>query len=421
MTQRGELFGESPQACPFIALELDRDRRSDKPDYRHRCFAEPTPQPRAIAHQEAYCLSSEFPACPIFQGWAMRAAARPVPVPAGYEGRAAPGPHAPMQTVAEAQAAAAQAPLPVDVPPVVPAPGETWPSDAFSPAPSVDTPAQLAAFEPPDSGGDRGALDSFEPRQPPASAPPFEEQMPSAWSTASSAASGSIPTTPADEPRDELPHEEFDDAPVPGFLAGRPERAPAVRPHASNPEVPYRETVSREDVVPSWDLTSRYGADLNEKRGGRRGRSDADGGGADDGGGDRFGGLVTAVAVVVILALGVVGVVLLPGMLAGRPQSTPTPAVTAPPSLFGSPTLPVATVTPVASVLPTAQPTATPAPEVTPRLYRIKSGDTLGKIAQRFHVSVADILAANPQITDADHIQPGQVITIPQPEPTAAP
>jgi LysM repeat protein len=50
---------------------------------------------------------------------------------------------------------------------------------------------------------------------------------------------------------------------------------------------------------------------------------------------------------------------------------------------------------------------------VTPRLYRIKAGDTLGKIAKRFDITVADILAANPQITDPDKIIPGQVITIP--------
>ena len=69
---------ETPRACPFVALELDRDRRSDKPDYRHRCFAEPTPAPRSIAHQEAYCLSPNFAACPVFQDWAVRAAAHPV-------------------------------------------------------------------------------------------------------------------------------------------------------------------------------------------------------------------------------------------------------------------------------------------------------------------------------------------------------
>src|SRR3954451_24622018 len=69
---------ETPRACPFVALELDRDKRSDRPDYRHRCFAEPTPAPRSIAHQEAYCLSPNFSACPVFQDWAVRAAAHPV-------------------------------------------------------------------------------------------------------------------------------------------------------------------------------------------------------------------------------------------------------------------------------------------------------------------------------------------------------
>ncbi|HUP82860.1 MAG TPA: LysM peptidoglycan-binding domain-containing protein [Candidatus Limnocylindria bacterium] len=432
MTQRGELFGESPQACPFIALELDRDRRSDKPDYRHRCFAEPTPQPRAIAHQEAYCVSSEFASCPIFQGWAMRAAARPVPVPAGYEGRPAQ-PQAPMQTVAEVQAAARQAPLPVDVEPVVPAPGEAWPSDTFSPAPPLDTPAQLSAFEPADAGFDAADAQSIEAAMPSGSAapfqpaPPVEQELPSAWSTSPSpavpaflqgVAAGAAGS--ADEPR--LVSEPLDDAPVPGFLAGRPERAPAARsagrppaglPRSSKPETPYRESVSREDLVPSWDLTGQYGADLNDDRGGRRGRMDDEGAG----GGDRFGGLITAIAVIAILALGVAGVLFLPGLLAGHPAPTPTPGTSIPPTVFGSPTLPVATITPIASVLPTAQPTATPSPEVTPRLYRIKSGDTLGKIASRFHVSIADILAANPQISDADHIIPGQVITIPQPAP----
>lgn len=391
MSQRGDLFGEGPQACPFIALELDRDRRSDKPDYRHRCFAEPTPQPRAIAHQEAYCLSTEFAACPIFQGWAMRAAARPVPTPAGYEGR--PGqPQAPVPTVAEVHAAAAQAPLPV-VEPIVPAPGEAWPVEAFSPAAAVDAPAQLAVFE------------SDAPVEP---ASPAEQEFPSAWSTVSAS-----PVAPAflagasAGPADETPDDDFDDAPVPGFLAGRTERTPGAQPRASRPDVQLRETVSREDVVPSWDLTDRYGADLDEHAH-RRGRDD-DGGG----GGDRISGLMTAIAVVAILALGVAGVIFLPGMLAGSPRATATPATTLGPTFLTSPSVPAASTTPVTSIGPTVAPTATAEPDATPRLYRIKNGDTLGKIAKRFHVTVADIMAANPEITDPDHIVPGQVIVIP--------
>ena len=46
------------------------------------------------------------------------------------------------------------------------------------------------------------------------------------------------------------------------------------------------------------------------------------------------------------------------------------------------------------------------------------------RIARRFDVTVGDILAFNPQIVDADHIEVGQVIQIPPPAgslPTAAP
>ena len=84
-------------ACPFVAFEDDRDERSDRPDHRHRCYAEVHPAPRAIAHQEAYCLSSAFAVCPTFQDWAQREAART----RGGVGSAVPPPGA---TVAMSQA-----------------------------------------------------------------------------------------------------------------------------------------------------------------------------------------------------------------------------------------------------------------------------------------------------------------------------
>jgi nucleoid-associated protein YgaU len=68
--------GPGAIACPFVAFESDRDERSDRPDHRHRCYAEVRPAPRAAAHQETFCLSPGFAACPSFQDWARREAAR---------------------------------------------------------------------------------------------------------------------------------------------------------------------------------------------------------------------------------------------------------------------------------------------------------------------------------------------------------
>lgn len=47
--------------------------------------------------------------------------------------------------------------------------------------------------------------------------------------------------------------------------------------------------------------------------------------------------------------------------------------------------------------------------------YKVKPGDTLGKIANHFNLSIADILTANPTITDPNNIHVGQLIIIPQP------
>ncbi len=69
---------EVPLACPFLALVDDRDVRLAAPDRRHRCYAELEPAPRAIAHQQQYCLTASFAVCPTFQDWARREAARVV-------------------------------------------------------------------------------------------------------------------------------------------------------------------------------------------------------------------------------------------------------------------------------------------------------------------------------------------------------
>jgi hypothetical protein len=73
-------FREGHAACPFVAFEDDRDHRADHPDYRHRCFAaaDAAGEPRALPHQERFCLSAAFAQCPIFLDWARQEAARPV-------------------------------------------------------------------------------------------------------------------------------------------------------------------------------------------------------------------------------------------------------------------------------------------------------------------------------------------------------
>jgi len=76
VSDRGLPVTDGAHACPFVAFEDDRDERATVPDRRHRCYAEIRPSPRALAHQEAYCLSSAFPVCPTFQDWARRESAR---------------------------------------------------------------------------------------------------------------------------------------------------------------------------------------------------------------------------------------------------------------------------------------------------------------------------------------------------------
>jgi LysM repeat protein len=55
------------------------------------------------------------------------------------------------------------------------------------------------------------------------------------------------------------------------------------------------------------------------------------------------------------------------------------------------------------------------------QLYTVRASDTLFSIAQRFSVTLRQITAANPQITNPDIIFVGQVICIPAVTPTPTP
>lgn len=75
------------------------------------------------------------------------------------------------------------------------------------------------------------------------------------------------------------------------------------------------------------------------------------------------------------------------------------------------------TPTPVASVTPTPEPTPVPAP--TPTIHVVSEGETLSKIASDYGLTLDEILAANPQITDADRIAIGDEVIIPAAQPSA--
>jgi LysM repeat protein len=72
---------------------------------------------------------------------------------------------------------------------------------------------------------------------------------------------------------------------------------------------------------------------------------------------------------------------------------------------------------PPATPVPTPTPLVTPVPEPDPtsQSYRIRSGDTLLSIAQRFGLTLGQLMAANPSISDPNRIRVGQVLVIPPP------
>ena len=74
------------------------------------------------------------------------------------------------------------------------------------------------------------------------------------------------------------------------------------------------------------------------------------------------------------------------------------------------------TATPSPSASPTSDisPSPTPTPTAESVIYRVKSGDTLGKIAERFQVSIELIMSVNPEITRPELINVGQDLIIPQ-------
>jgi LysM repeat protein len=95
------------------------------------------------------------------------------------------------------------------------------------------------------------------------------------------------------------------------------------------------------------------------------------------------------------------------------PNPTATPTPTSSPTATSTPTKsPTPTPTPTPTATKTPTPTPTPTATTKPSTYTVVSGDTLTKIATRFGVTQAALMAAN-KITNPNSIQLGQKLVIP--------
>jgi LysM repeat protein len=414
MTDRGVPTADSQSACPFVAFEDDRDERADRPDHRHRCFAEAVPAPRALAHQEAYCLSTAFPVCPTFQEWARREAAHAQPD--------------------QARVAAAEAPVEAAAADDDPDSDDLWSAPREVPIeerPRRNPPRDWAAPPPWAAGaGAAGAgagafgAAAHHPSDGDAGDPP-EEGRGLAGSAADRLARGADPDHAwigAAAPPRAAAHEppQGPSAPPDPELAGLVGRRPGGRVHqadadddpASTPARPIRRpTVSstrdrsrdrerereRERAAeereqhegPSWERSRRYEAYPSIKT--RAGLS-------------RVPPLPRITILFGALVIAALLLFLLPSVLniGGRVGG---PGTSASPSAAG----------PSESLAPT------PIPEPTPVVYTIKAGDALARIARRFGVTLEQLMDANPSIKDANKIKVGDKIVIPTPPPEEVP
>lgn len=370
VTDRGS--SDAPLACPFVAFEDDRDGRSLRPDHRHRCFAEVRPAPRAIAHQERYCLTAGFVSCPTFLDWARREAAavreplgalpadhaagpsagssRSGQVPGqsidreeavGAEDRsrrdwAAPPPWSRSERVGPEESRSGVAPMPPFLA------GRGMGGSTHAPSPAADLPG--------------GGTSSTTPSQ-------------SAWATTSSEIS--------DRGEAELREVEVQDA-EPQEIGAR---------EAAALDAGRRSRATAWGGVPPWERPRRSEAYPRLRT--------------------RMGlpavpplALAAAAVAVAALALFFVPPMLLD--LGSQAPASPSPSPT-----LASPSAP-------------ASPTPTPAP--TPLVYVVQSGDTLSKIAKRFGVSLDALIEANKdRIPNPDRIDVGDQIVIPTPPPDVIP
>jgi LysM repeat protein len=400
VSERGLPVADSATACPFVAFEDDRDERATVPDHRHRCYADVRPSPRALAHQEAYCLSSSFPVCPTFQDWARRESAR-----ARADAQAREDAHAADREagpVAGAAAAAGAAGLAASG--VASAAGHAGDADH-------DAAETFEQGVPPVGAGRDGNAEDDDEESPddrlrdddgePHRNPPRDWSAPPPWLASSEAARGHNSRPPdflarrAAEPGQGLAGSAADrlagGSPVPPSSAAAAWREPEPddeeinRRGAPPPRRPraYDQHLGGPSSGPDWERPRRYEAYPTIKT--RVGMP-----------------AIPRIAVLAaLIALAALAFFFLPAILGLGSKSGPGGA------------------SPSASVAPSVSAEPTTAPAATPILYTIKKNETLSKIAIAHGITLQQLLDANPTIKNPNKIVEGQQITIPAPEASA--
>lgn len=376
MTDRGLPIVDGAPACPFVAFDDDRDARATSPDHRHRCYAEIRPAPRALAHQEAYCLSSAFAVCPTFQDWARREAAKAT---------AAASTAAPIVTGVEPGA------TPTDRPSF-----RAADQDEDEDLPRRNPPREWSA-PPPWVGPDRDAEDQEEA--------PDDERDIGPLAGAGGGLAGSFAdrlanpgSAAADEPvwHDSPPGTVTE--PTPSAYGGpRYEDLPArpsrpARGSATLPPAPRSRDSEPLEAGPHWERPRRREAYPTIRT--------------------RMGlGRITVPSVLIGLAavlIAAVALFFLPALLGiGNPPATPAPTGSAAPS---------------GSAGPSAESSPTDVPQPTQQIYVVQQGDTMSRIANRFGVPLQTLIDANKAtIPDPNKIKIGDQVIIPAAAPTTLP
>jgi len=405
MTDGARTSMEGSPACPFIAYEGERDERSTEPDHEHRCYAEVRPAARALAHQEAYCLSSAFPVCPTFQAWARREAAQARSAAGGSD---AVGPAA----VVDSSEAADLGPEPGPPEPDPDGDELVQPALTADDPPASRNPHRDWAAPPPWAGGTGGAMGAAgvtASRAASSGDPPdfLASRSPEGQGLAGSAADRLAGGSPPADTRETVSPVPSDapSAPADPELAGlvggawwssgaglgpppipptRPTNRPAIsstRDRNSDRSSDRNAAVTPVQAGPAWEKARRYEAYPTIKT--RTGMPD----------------IPRVVLLAGALGIAALALFFLPAILGLGGKDTGGPAASSSASV----------------AVESASPSPTIAAAPTPQVYIVKSGDNLTKIAKKFGLTVEQLKAANPGIKNINKIALGAELVIPVP------